>query len=212
MISVKHGFLFIHIPKTGGNAIQNNLKEYSEDKVICLHPNQDGVERFEVTSDQLKIQKHSTLSDYREQLTPDTFKNLFKFTCVRNPWERVISFYFSPHRGTVHWDRDQFIAFMRNIIPSEAYMSLGGENNYAAYFDNIDGFIRFDRLNDDFEKVCDLIGIPRMALYLRNKSERKHYTAYYDDELREIVRARYHEEIKYFGYEFNQSPSACLDR
>jgi len=51
MISLKYGFIFIHIPKTAGNSIQNVLKLYSEDKIVCTAPYQDGVERFELRSD-----------------------------------------------------------------------------------------------------------------------------------------------------------------
>ena len=93
MISLKHGFLFIHIPKTAGNSIQNILQDYSEENLVCGAPYQDGVERFEVRSDDYTIHKHSTLSDYHQQLGSEVIDSLFKFTCVRNPWERMISFY-----------------------------------------------------------------------------------------------------------------------
>ena len=39
-------FLFIQITKTAGNSIQNVLKHYYEDEIVCLKPLQDGVERF----------------------------------------------------------------------------------------------------------------------------------------------------------------------
>jgi len=34
MISIKHNFIFIHVPKTAGNSFQNILKNYSEDKIV----------------------------------------------------------------------------------------------------------------------------------------------------------------------------------
>ena len=34
MISFKHKFIFIHAPKTAGNAIQNVLQKYSDDEII----------------------------------------------------------------------------------------------------------------------------------------------------------------------------------
>ena len=62
MISTQKKFLFIHVPKTGGNSIQNILHEYSEDEIVASAKHQDGVERFEVRNSKYNIRKHSTLS------------------------------------------------------------------------------------------------------------------------------------------------------
>jgi hypothetical protein len=37
-----------------------------------------------------------------------------------------------------------------------------------------------------------------------NRSSREHYSKYYDDELRELVRARFAAEIERFGYIFER--------
>jgi hypothetical protein len=46
MISFQKRFLFVHIPKTAGNSIQSVLRDYSEDELVALLSEQDGVERF----------------------------------------------------------------------------------------------------------------------------------------------------------------------
>jgi hypothetical protein len=207
LISFEHNFLFVHIPKTAGNSIQNVLSAYSEDKIVCLSPNHDGIERFEVKSDKFNLYKHAMLQDYRKELGDEMLKKLFKFTSVRNPWDRMISFYFSPHRGSVSWNRDQFAQLIAQIPPLTAHVSLERENKFESNnFGDMDYFIRYESLNDDFKKVCEHIGIPWVPLPIRNQSKRKPYAVYYDDELVELVRNRFAEEISYFGYQFEKSP------
>ena len=60
MLSLKHKFLFIHIPRTGGNSIQNHLRQFSEDNLESVQkgPN-DTLHRFEVINRRLKTTKHS---------------------------------------------------------------------------------------------------------------------------------------------------------
>jgi len=98
MLSINKKFLFIHVPKTGGNSIQKILKKYSEDN-ITIGEHQDGIERFGVQNREYKTVKHSPLSYYKAVIEPELYKKLFKFATIRNPWDRIISFYFSPHRG-----------------------------------------------------------------------------------------------------------------
>jgi len=206
LISLKHGFLFIHIPKTAGNSIQNVLKEYSEEKVVSIAPHQDGVERFEVRSDDYTIQKHSTLWDYQQQLGSDVIDRLFKFTCVRNPWDRMISFYFSPHRGAVSWDREKFIALVNEVKPGMNFVS--SEDSAVTgkeSFKNMDFYIRFEELDEGFKDVCQRIEIPSIPLNQRNVSNHKHYSSYYDAESLELVRERFCEEINFFGFKFKST-------
>ena len=108
MISLQKNFLFVHIPKTGGNSIQNILKEYSEDRIVIEYDHQDGVERFGIRNEKYDIYKHATLAQYQKVIEPEIFKKLFKFTVIRNPWDRMISFYFSPHGKRTEWDRELF--------------------------------------------------------------------------------------------------------
>jgi hypothetical protein len=202
MISLQKRFLFVHIPKTAGNSIQSVLRDYSEDELVALRSEQDGVERFGLRNPRYKLKKHSTLADYRAALGETEFGNLYKFTCVRNPWDRMISLYFTPTQNAAAWDRKKFRKIIVKALPVSDYLRLNERDNDP--FGNVDYIMRFENLEDDFRTVCAALDISPTILPKYNRSNREHYSKYYDDELRELVRARFAAEIKRFGYTFEQ--------
>lgn len=216
MISKEKNFLFIHIPKTGGNSIQNVLIKYSDDKVTTNADHQDGLERFDLKNDIYSFKKHSILTEYKKELDANFFESLFKFTVVRNPWDRLISYYFSPHRNKKKFNRNEFKEIIWNTPILRHYTS------EISFFDKVfskfniyrekeksldkyvDYFIRFENLESDFKKVCDILNISHESLPVRNKSDKKHYSYYYDDELIDFVEKKFQEEIDYFNYKFER--------
>jgi len=72
MILEKPKILFIHIPRTGGSSIEKFFN-------------------FVPSGDHYKKQtQHSTLEEYAEHCDVEKY---FKFTIVRNPWDRLLSWY-----------------------------------------------------------------------------------------------------------------------
>src|SRR5581483_11504032 len=57
MISFQKRFLFVHVPKTAGNSIQSVLRDYSEDELVALRGEQDGIERFGLRNPKYKVKK-----------------------------------------------------------------------------------------------------------------------------------------------------------
>ncbi len=201
MISFQKRFLFVHIPKTAGNSIQSVLREYSEDELVALRSEQDGVERFGLRNPNYKIKKHSMLAEYREALGNEQFRSLYKFTCVRNPWDRMVSYYFTPTQSPETWNRKKFRKIISEALSVADYLRLGKGKDP---FGNVNYIMRFETLADDFRTVCAALDISPAALPRYNRSNREHYSKYYDDELRELVRARFSAEIERFGYMFEQ--------
>lgn len=204
MLSTKYNFLFVHVPKTGGNSIQNILAPYSDDKIVCVKPHQDGLERFQVSSTIFKTQKHSTLIEYRREYGDEMLDKLFKFCCVRNPWDRVVSHYFSPHRGVVEWQKDNFLKFVKSleVRPLRLFLAKekSTENDFEKSIKNMSFIIRYESIQSDFDEVCKLLGLPQSNLPHRNKSNREEYKKYYDSESAEIVLHKFQDEINHFGY------------
>lgn len=194
-MSLQKKFLFIHVPKTGGNSLQSILKKYSEDTIKQLND-----ERFEVVNSINKdLPKHTTLARYKSVLDKDVYKNLFKFAVIRNPWDKLMSWYFSPHIGHREWNRDKFIEIIKYVSPLRHYICI---NNKHGLSDDIDFLISFENLNDDFKYVSELLNIEYDQPKKINSSKHVHYSHYYDNELKDMVYWKFKEEIEYGNYKF----------
>lgn len=202
MLSLSHRFLFLHVPKTAGNAVQRALLPFSEDRIVRLGPHQDGVERFEIRSPSLEMHKHLSLAEYRDRLGSGRFAPLFRFCTVRNPWDRCLSFFFSPHRGRVTWSPAAFEAFIaQEIPPTVHYLRLDPAE--ADPFDNMEAILRFEHLAPDFAAVCDRLGLGRPPLSKVNVGEPRDYRRYYATPgLVDLVAEKFRHDIARFGYGF----------
>lgn len=219
MISSTKNFLFIHVPKTGGNSIQNVLYKYADDRIVTPHAHHDGIERFELKHKEYPTSKHSKLSDYQRSIPSSIYGRLFKFSIIRNPWDRAISHFFSPHRGNVEWNRSEFLNFLPEVLPLRSYITSKKRgfarvrHFFQASFSTtkldaeIDFLLRFEHLNEDFQAACHALNIPKQELVQRNASRREHYSKYYDTELIEIIRSKFSDEIDFGNYTFQHAQS-----
>lgn len=215
MISASKQFIFIHVPKTGGNSLQELLLEYSDDKVALYSENQDGTERFEIKSSySAKLKKHSILRDYKAYLKPEAYVKYYKFAVVRNPWERAISLYFSPIFKRTEFSEKEFLKSLRSCRPLAYYVNeinlfekltakLGffKGTNYNLR-SQVDLILRFENLEEDLEYLKRELNIELKKLQHRNKSIRKDYKNYYTPKTRDIVYKKFKNEIIEFGYTF----------
>lgn len=194
--------------------------QYADEQKVTNEDGLDGVDRFGMEHPKYKkIAKHSSLSRYYRCLDAELYKSLFKFAIVRNPWDQMISHYFSPYRGVDTWNRSDFIQMVKRTAPLSYYLQNRGlaahflkrkglffENGRALDAD-LDMVLRFERLNDDYRQLCERLGIPYEPLPQVNKSKRKRSVDYYDDELVELIAKHFRKEIEFFGYRFEDLQS-----
>lgn len=190
MISDKYRFVFVHINKTGGTSIEKVFERRAEKKDV----------RF----------KHQPAAFYKEKF-PDQFRDYFKFSIVRNPWDWLVSRYF--------WSRDHQrlidYSFRELLYRLENKMRLSEtapwmEGALAPQIDRltIDGEIavdfvgRFENLQNDFVKICSVLGVKAVTLPHVFKTDHAGYTGYYDEETKRIVEQVYASDIAAFGYHF----------
>jgi len=193
--------IFVRIPKTAGHTIKNFLLHNSNLEIKPIL--NQGYESFSGQKLKNKIQENTWLHSY-------------KFTFVRNPFDRAVSSWkFGGWKPRYAW-KCSFAEFAKRISSWDLENSKKWNErswhccSQYTHLINEDGSLlvdfigRFETLQQDFNIICDKIGIPRKELPHKNKTKHKHYTEYYDDETRQIVAEKYAKDIEYFGYEFGE--------
>jgi hypothetical protein len=226
MISDQYKCIFIHIPKTAGQSIERFILNlhglpWEEREPLLLRHNPEPNKGPEWLA-------HLTAQEYTdcEYLTENTFSNYFSFSFVRNPWAKLVSEY---HYG--EYDKKySFKKFILSGFPekdsySDSYRHLIPQHEFLLNKDGklmVDFVGKFESLQEDFNHMCQKIGIEHSSLpYTNNlpkvngrlkrklisflgksKPSKKHYTSYYDKESERIVSEIYTEDIKLFNYSF----------
>ncbi|MDJ0820541.1 MAG: sulfotransferase family 2 domain-containing protein [Paracoccaceae bacterium] len=157
MISTKFRFLYLHVPKTGGNSIQQVLLPFSDDKGVLVH-GQDGRDQFGITGP-VTPHKHATLAEY-ESCAPGVAATHRVMISVRHPFDRALSAYFSPHRWPgsrfPEWDETAFYDLLDTPDLAPASTFLKHESGWRAP----DLVLRFEKLTADFKAALATLGLP----------------------------------------------------
>jgi hypothetical protein len=165
--------------------------------------------------------KHATAMDNIRHIGLEKWKKLFTFSFVRNPWDRFVSWWMFILQNKKHDRRRSCNPFacyvMKHASTFEEFLlcnpRLAGRSadmwlNQIDYISYDSGGIavnfvgRFETLQEDFEKLCELIGAEKKKLEHVNGTEHKHYTEYYTPSLRDLVAEKYARDIEEWGYAF----------
>lgn len=183
--------IFIHIPKTGGTSIRAALD-------------------FPEPQPEKRIRKHYVAAEIKRFLPADIWDNAYKFAFVRNPWERLVSqYWYRIRQGATEAHHDRLQGFriwvMENIPPQS---SINLEPQWLWVTDGQDGILvdrifRFDKMQDEFERLRKEADLPEVELPHLNVNARKdNYRDYYDDALRIHVANYYQQDIEHFNFTY----------
>jgi len=189
--------LFIHLPRTGGISMCKSLN--------------------------LPVLGHQPMTKFIKPFPLSLFyKKPFSFAFVRNPWDRVVSIFFLLNGKWTNKknerDRKIYVEKYKGNFDNFVLESFNGDNplifsqqhfkpQYFYVCDKkgniaMDFIAKYENIQEDFDKICDKIGLDRIELVHENGSIHKNYRGYYNEETKEIIRKAYQKDIELFGYEF----------
>jgi O-antigen/teichoic acid export membrane protein len=183
--------IFIHVPKAAGTSVALTL--------------------FGQNS------RHLPWWEYRNA-NPRKFGKFYKFTFVRNPWDRLVSTYFFLQRGGMDPQDKQWAASNLANYPTfesfvKGWLTPESINTWVHFYPQhyficddagevkLDFVGRMENIEADFAVVANQVHCKNQLVKV-NVGNQRHYSYYYTDELKDIVARVYARDIALFGYEF----------
>ncbi|MBT8474589.1 MAG: sulfotransferase family protein [Alphaproteobacteria bacterium] len=214
IISPGRRYIFVHIPKTGGTSLSLALEGRAMRDDILIGDTPKAVRRrrrLKGLTSSGRLWKHARLSDIDGVVAGDELAAMFVFTLIRNPWDRMVSYY--------HWLRSQdfshasvdlakSLSFSDFLNHPETERAFAAER-YGAYVTDASGvercnaFVRLEHLENDLARVEAHLGFALGPLPHENRSDRpKDYRTAYSDADAARIEVLCAEDIARFGYRF----------
>lgn len=196
IVSHRARAIFIHVQKTAGSSIEAVLR--AQDPAAGSHL-VDG-------------SRHVDAVRVREHLGPAIWDSYFKFAFVRNPWDRLVSWYqmcidVREPNAFQRYVREAFPTFESFVMGATTGRGAKTTRNQLDYVTDPTGRLivdfvgRYENVEADFAVVATRLALAG-ALPRVNVSRHGDYRAYYSDATRGIVAERFARDIAAFGYRF----------
>jgi len=192
MISYDKKFIFVHINKTAGTSMEKALADYGVKKL-----EEKGDLKFELNYNQ---SQHFNCDEYKKYLGSE-YDDYFKFTVVRNPFDRVVSYYYG---GAIQkglnfkdWVVDRYL--------NENYKDyIRMYSDYTHWFDKdeMNYVLKFENLDQDFIKLKETLDLNCELGKANVNKSRTHYRDYYDNKTKDIIENHFEKELNAFQYKF----------
>jgi len=138
--------------------------------------------------------KHADIKYYKNTYG-EKINDYFLFTIVRNPYDRMLSFYFfSKGKNNQVFNRNEFINFIKK-----------NDSFQHKYIDNTFHIIHFENLINElkniecFKEIVDFNNYPTLNA---SSNSKRNYNEIYDEELKDLVFNKYKKDFELFGYEY----------
>lgn len=213
MISHKHNFIFIHIPKCAGSSIKDFY--FDKPKLDWKVPNYELLYGW-CPKRKIHLQ-HATSQQLLELdlIKPEVWEDYFKFTFTRNPYDRAVSDYFWLQK-----DRNIKGKFKDYITKSGVFKSVLRDNSIKEYrgdhlqqqtdfFEfsgqyNLNYIGRFEHLESNIQKINNQLRLSKSFNIhsKKNLNRKRHYSFFYTKSEQKLVDTHFDNDIKVLGYKF----------
>jgi len=162
---------------------------------------------------------HKDIARYRKELGEELFAKYFKFTVVRNPWDRMVSDYryqrrVGGHRaGKMHvFDergrRRNFSEWVDAVFADPgAYPPKEWGGEVSAGIHRWSPQADWVEFSESIGALETRLGISIPEPEQKKRTLRRPYPEYYSAELRDRVAEYYADDLRLFGYKFDESAS-----
>ncbi|MFN3293311.1 MAG: Type II secretory pathway, pullulanase PulA [Gemmobacter sp.] len=215
MVSRGRRYVFAHAPKTGGTALMLALeaRALADDLPIGDTPKARARRRrLAGLPARGRLWKHSTLADLDGWLSAEDLAGMFVLTLVRNPWDRMVSYY--------HWLRGQRFAHpavalarardFAGFLADPGTQAAMARWPHAAWVttaagqERCDLFARLERLDEDLGPFEAHLGFRLAPVARANASARgRDWRPYYSEATAALVAQACAGDIARFGYRFD---------
>ena len=176
MIIDEHKAIFIHIPKNAGSSIE------------ALFAN---------SSFRVQPSKHADIYEIKRKFK-NSYDNYRKFTIIRNPYDKMVSWYFYLKRNLgENYNIIEFNEWIKD--PSKFWHASDPISFLKPQFKWVDDtvvLLKFENLNKELKQFFG----KEIDLPITNKSNHNHYLEYYNEESLDIIYDRYEEDFEKFNY------------
>ncbi len=204
MISYKHKFIFIHVPKNAGTSVRRAIRPELRTPMQRLR---DALGRpfGSMPYHHSRYPPHSKAQEYERALGAQTFASFRKFAVVRNPWDWHVSLFAYMQQTPNHYQFelvkdfsfDDYVQWRCDEDPTHQMLYLLDSSGANCVTD----LARFESLSEDFNTFMHSVGI-EARLPHRNKSNHRPYQEYYSDKNVEMIAKISQPDIDAFGYQF----------
>ena len=209
LISDTHQFIFVHIRKAAGSSIRDTLEPISIQKPTdIISKITSRILHIEKDYHHFAFRQHSDINIVKRIMPENLFESYFKFAFVRNPWKRLVSEYEFIKRRPDHgrykklmkMTYNDYIKYQAKRFNAHQVNMLVDKNGKL----QMDFIGKFENLQEDWNFVCDKLGIENKELSHRKKAVKVDYDNYYNEENKQLVATLWKKDIETFGYSFKE--------